>query len=114
VTAVSFHERLGAQRKEARIRYLTNHWRAKAEKLPGIRFFANESATCGLGVFEIEKMDAAKIQTELWEKNKILVQHMTGGKLFPQLNGIRVTPNIYTTTAELERFVNALTQISRA
>jgi selenocysteine lyase/cysteine desulfurase len=114
VTAVNFHERLGAQLKEARIRYLTNHWRAKAEKLPGIRFFANESATCGLGVFEMAKMDAAKIQTELWEKNKILVQHMTGGKHFPQLNGIRVTPNIYTTTAELDQFINALTRIYRS
>ena len=106
--AVRFHETLGSARKEARMRYLTRYWRAKAEQIPGIRFFANEDATCGLGVFEIAGADSGKIQKELWGKHKILVQHMTGEKRAPKLSGIRVTPNIYTTTAELDRFINAL------
>ncbi len=114
VPAVRFHERLGSPRKEARMRYLTNYWRSKAEKLPRVRFFAHEDASCGLGVFEIAKMDSAKLQKDLWEKYKILVQHMMGGKRLPQLSGIRVTPNVYTTTVELDRFINALTALVRA
>ena len=78
------------------------------EKLSGIRFFANDGASCGLGVFEVENVDAAKLQKELWSRHKILVQHMMGGKRLPQLSGIRVTPNVYTTTAELDRFISAL------
>lgn len=112
--AVRFQEKLGSQRKEARMRYLTHYWRSKAEKIPGLRFFAEENASCGLGVFEIAKMDAAKIQKELWTNYKILVQHMMGGQRLPQLSGIRVTPNVYTTKAELDRFVDALVVITRA
>ena len=108
VPAVRFHEKLGAARKEARMRHLTRYWRAKVDKIPDVRFFANQYATCGLGVFEIAGIDAGKLQKELWDKHKILVQHMTGGERLPQLSGIRVTPNIYTTTAELDRFINAL------
>lgn len=114
VPAIRFHERLGSQRKEARMRYLTNYWRSKAENLPGLRFFAEENASCGLGVFEIANIDAAKIQKELWDKHKILVQHMMGGKRLPKLSGIRVTPNVYTTKAELDRFINALTVLTKA
>ncbi len=109
LTAVRFHERLGAKRKEERMRYLAGYWRHKIEKLPGARFFANESATCGLGVFEIAGVDAAKLQAELWNRHKILVQYMTGEGRLPQLSGIRVTPNLYTTTGELDRFISALT-----
>jgi isopenicillin-N epimerase len=112
--AVRFQERLGSQRKEARMRYLTRYWRNKAAKIPGSRFFAEENATCGIGVFAIANKDAAKIQKDLWTKHKILVQHMTGGQRLPQLNGLRVTPNVYTTTAELDRFIDALAAISRA
>ena len=108
VSAVRFHERLGSQRKEERLRYLASYWRSRAEKLSGIRFFANDDASCGLGVFEVENVDVAKLQKELWNRHKILVQHMMGGKRLAQLSGIRVTPNVYTTTAELDRFINAL------
>jgi len=108
LTALKFHEQLGSRRKEERMRYLTRYWRTKTEKLPGLRFFANDAASCGLGVFEIANLDAAKIQKELWDRHKILVQHMTGGHRLPTLSGIRVTPNVYTTTAELDQFIDAL------
>jgi isopenicillin-N epimerase len=108
VPAVAFNEKLGIARKEARMRYLTRYWRSKTEKIPGIRFFAREDASCGIGVFDIANVDAAKLQQTLWEKHKILVQHMTGEGYLPELSGLRVTPNVYTTPAELDRFVNAL------
>lgn len=108
LSALRFHEKLGSERKEERIRHLTSYWRSGVEKLPGIRFFAEEDATCGLGVFEVANVDAAKLQKQLWNRHKILVQHMTGENRLPQLSGIRVTPNVYTTTAELDRFIDAL------
>jgi selenocysteine lyase/cysteine desulfurase len=58
-------------------------------------------------------VDAAKLQQELWQQHKILVQHMKGEGRLPELSGIRVTPNVYTTVQELDRFVNALKQSVR-
>lgn len=108
VPAVRFNEILGVRVKEDRMRYLAGYWRTKAEKIPGVRFFANPDESCGLAVFDLQGVDLAKLQKDLWEKDKILVQHMTGGGRLPQLSGIRVTPNVYTTTGELDRFVAAL------
>jgi selenocysteine lyase/cysteine desulfurase len=113
--AINFHKKLGAARKEARARYLTNYWRSKVEKIRGVKFYTTgePDSACGLGIFEIANVDAAKLQQELWQQHKILVQHMKGEGRLPELSGIRVTPNVYTTVQELDRFVNALKQSVR-
>ncbi|MEO7540075.1 MAG: hypothetical protein ABIV21_08600, partial [Pyrinomonadaceae bacterium] len=107
-TAIKFHETLGTGRKEARVKYLGNYWRSKLAKLDGVRFVTttDEDASCGLGVFEIAKVDSEKLQKHLWERHKVLVQNMTGGDRDPRINSIRVTPNVYTTLGELDRFVD--------
>jgi len=108
--AIDFHEKLGADKKEARIRYLTDYWRNKLAASPEVKFYTNTSpdASCGLGIFEWKGVDLKKVQRKLWEKEKILVQFMNGGERAPELKGIRVTPNIYTSTSELDRFVSVL------
>jgi len=70
--------------------------------------------SCGLGVFEMEGVDLSTVQKALWEKKKILVQFMDGGPRAHELKGIRVTPNVYTTTAELDKFVAALAEETAA
>lgn len=113
---IEFHEKLGMARKEARLRYLGEYWRQKVEKLPGVRFYTTDSPamSCGLGVFEMEGVDLSTVQKALWEKKKILVQFMDGGPRARELKGIRVTPNVYTTTAELDKFVAALAEETAA
>ena len=113
---IEFHEKLGMARKEARLRYLGEYWRKKVEKLPGVRFYTTDSPamSCGLGVFEMEGVDLSTVQKALWEKKKILVQFMDGGPRARELKGIRVTPNVYTTTAELDKFVAALAEETAA
>lgn len=109
--AIEFHEKLGAARKEARIRHLTHYWRQKVEALRGARFYTSNdpASSCGLGIFELEGVDLEAVHKSLWEKDKILTQFMSdfGGR-DKALKGLRVTPNVYTSTAELDRFVDAL------
>ena len=111
--AIEFNEKLGIARKEARIRYLSDYWRSKVERFPGAKFYTpkDADASCGLGIFEIAGVDAGKLQTRLWDEHKILVQHMKGGKRDPGLNGIRVTPNVYTTLGELDKFVTTTSKL---
>lgn len=112
-SAVAFHEKLGIARKEARAKYLTNYWRNKVEKMHGVKFYTTSSpdSSCGLGIFEIANFDSERLQNELWKGHKILVQKMSGGTRAPELRGIRVTPNVYTSTTELDRFVEILAKI---
>jgi len=115
--SIEFHEKLGAARKEARIRYLTSYWRRKVEPLNGVKFYTStdSSSSCGLGIFEWNGIDLESVQKQLWEKEKILTQFMSdfGGR-DTTLKGLRVTPNVYTSTAELDRFVDALKRMSKA
>ena len=108
---IKFYETLGAGRKEARLRYLTKYWRSKLEAAEGVRFYTSgdPEASCGLGIFEWEGVDLEAVQKHLWEKEKILVQYMSdhAGR-DKRLRGIRVTPNIFTSTAELDRFLERL------
>ena len=109
--AIEFHERIGPARKEARIRHLTEHWRQKVGAIKGVKFYTSSAreSSCGLGIFEWEGVDLGAVQKRLWDKEKILTQFMNdfGGR-DKSLRGLRVTPNVYTSTAELDRFVSAL------
>ncbi|MEO5857829.1 MAG: aminotransferase class V-fold PLP-dependent enzyme [Pyrinomonadaceae bacterium] len=109
--SIEFHEKLGASIKEARLRYLTLYWRQKVEPWPGVKFYTSKApeASCGLGIFEWNGVDLGAVQKQLWEKEKILVQFMTdySGR-DPKLKGLRVTPNIYNLTSELDLFVSKL------
>lgn len=93
------------------MRYLTSYWRRKVEAWAGVRFYTGltPEASCGLGIFEWKGVDLGTVQKDLWEKEKVLVQFMTdhAGR-DPRLKGMRVTPNVYTTTGELDRFVALL------
>ena len=43
----------------------------------------------------------------------VLVQAMVGNARAPEIRGLRVSPNVYTTPAELDRFVAALVAAAR-
>ena len=120
VPALQVHETIGAARKAARLRHLGAYWRERAAAaIPQARFLtgAEPAMSCGLGVIVVPGADAAAVQRRLREEDAILVQAMgprNGGHATPELAGLRVSPNVYTTPAELDRFVAALARAVRA
>ena len=114
--ALELHRTLGPERKAARLRYLTTHWRRRAAaELPGARFYSGdgEDMSCGLCTIELPGTDAPALKQRLFERDRILVQAMGGSARAPEIRGLRVTPNVYTTPAELDRFVAALRSATR-
>jgi selenocysteine lyase/cysteine desulfurase len=115
--ALALHHQLGAGRKSARVRHLATILRESiATSQPGARFYANgaRGMTFGLTTFEIPGIDSAKVQAELRQKHGILIQAMTGIRSDPRIRGIRVSPNVYTSAAEVRRFAAALKAATRA
>jgi selenocysteine lyase/cysteine desulfurase len=113
--ALAPHRTLGAARKAARLRYLASHWRARAAAvLPGARFYTAGDPSLGLGltVVELPGMDPREVQRRLRQRDRILVQAMAGNARAPEIRGVRVSPNVYTTPAELDRFVAALARVA--
>ena len=104
--ALEFHEQLGAERKFARLRYLKNRYAERLSKHPGAQMLvgldANQSGA--FGTIHFETMDARKLTDALLDKHSIFVVPI----VTPFLNGIRVSPNVYTSTAEIDRFCEAV------
>lgn len=110
--ALTFHNGIGAERKEERLRYLKDYWARALEKLPGVKILTSfdPMMSCGIGTFTIEKMDMEGLVQVLFDKHKI---HVPLFKLPDEVDSIRVTPSIYTTLKELDIFIEAVTYYVR-
>lgn len=111
--ALALHEHLGETRKAERLQYLRTHWLERARAaLPGLSTYTTDGAgmSGGLTTIEIPGADHDALQKAL-RANGFLVQAMLGGERRPEINGIRVTPNVYTSLAEIDRFVDALIRL---
>ncbi len=62
----------------------------------------------GITTIELPSTSSDDLQKRLYERHKILTQSMDGNKRAPDIRGLRITPNVYTTLAELDRLVAAL------
>ena len=110
--AMTFHQSIGAGRKAARLRYLRERWARRLEQLPGVRTLTSydPEQSCGIGLLRIDGMDHTKLTNTLWEEHRILVTAIHTGD---EYQGIRVTPNVYTTLAEVDRFCDVIEQSVR-
>jgi len=109
--AIDFHNAIGSKRKEARLRYLKNYWCEKVLEIPKVRLHTSlkDQYSCALANFSIDGMEPGDIANKLWSKYKI---HTTS-IVWENIKGVRVTPHVYTNLYDLDKFVNAVYQISK-
>lgn len=109
-TAADFYMLIGAKRKEARLRFLKDYWTQKVAALPNIRFYTSlqPAHSCAIATVGVEGWQAQQIESTLFEKYKIHSVSM----IRDYVNGIRVTPNVYTNTRDLDLLVRGLKEIS--
>lgn len=110
--ALTFHQGLGGARKAARLRHLRDYWIEAARDIPGLRLHTSlePGRACGIATMEIEGLDPTALAARLWEKHRIIVTPIVHGE---QFRGIRVSPSVYTTLEELDRFADALRRAQR-
>lgn len=111
VDAIRFHNAIGSRRKEDRLRFLKNYWVEKVATIPGV--FLNTpidpERSCGIGNFGIKGKTATEVVDALWLKARIFVVPIDTGPV----HGVRVTPHLYTSTADLDKFVATVREIAR-
>lgn len=107
--AIDFYEKIGAERKEARLRYLQNYWTSNVRKLPHVILNtpADPVRSCGIANVGIKGMKPADLADTLMKKYKIYTVAIDSANV----HGCRITPNVYTTPKELDVFVKALTDL---
>ena len=109
--AILFHNAIGARRKEARLRYLSRHWMNKLKNVPKIGFNTSfdDAQSCAIANFKIEGINPKEIESYLFSKHKIFTVPI----IHDEFTGIRITPNVYTTLWELDRFCEIVEGIAR-
>ena len=63
---------------------------------------------CGIANVEIPGVEPHPLAEHLWRRHRILVAPI----LHPEIKGVRVTPSLYTTIEEIDRFSEAMAAVA--
>ncbi len=109
--ALTFHEGMGIERKAARLRYLRDVWAEALAGEDGVSFHTSfdPAHSCGIANIAVEGLDPGALGRWLWQEHHIIVTPIG----HPDCPGLRITPSVYTTMNELERFVDAMRHVIR-
>jgi isopenicillin-N epimerase len=110
--ALTFHESIGAERKAERLRYLRKLWSQRLRDLPGVKLLTSDDPemSCGIGLISIDGFDAPKLSAHLFAKYRIMTTPIV---VKDEFQGLRITPNVYTTLEEIDTFATVMEKIIR-
>jgi selenocysteine lyase/cysteine desulfurase len=108
--ALTFHQEIGADRKTARLAYLRDYWAKKLLTRPNVKLHTSlkPGFACGIATVEIDGVDPGALATWLFNTHHIIATPI----VHPEFKGLRVTPSVYTTLPELDRFVAAMEHVA--
>jgi selenocysteine lyase/cysteine desulfurase len=108
--AVAFHESIGAEAVEARVRELVATLRTRiGDSIPGVRFHtpADPGLSGGVLIFQIPGVEPRAGFQALYDSHDVGSAGMSGS--FP---GIRLSPHVYNTLSEAERVAEAVASLA--
>jgi len=109
--AIEFNEMIGIERKEKRLHYLKNYWMEKVKEVSRVKLLTslNPKWGCGIGMVAVEGKKPAELDNYLFANHKI---HTTTIE-WENIKGVRITPNVYTTTKNLDALVEGITAFAK-
>ena len=104
--SLDLHNLIGSKRKQKRLHHLKNYWMQQVKDLPGIKLYTSLKPEfgCAIGVFGMEGKKATELSEQLfrdWKIHTVAIE-------WEDINGVRVTPNVYTTKMELDKLVKGI------
>jgi len=110
--AMAFTSAIGIANKAARLAYLRDRWASELARHPRVRLHTGlrPGQAYAIALVQVEGIDPGALYNELWTKHRII----TSPTKWAGVEGIRVTPNVYTTLDEIDRFVEVMRGILAA
>ena len=110
--AIDFHESIGAERKEARLRYVQRYWTSRVRDVPNILVNTptDPKRSCAIANVGVRGMTPADLAKTLFERYKVFTVAIDTANV----HGVRVTPQLFTTAKELDVLVRALKELAAA
>jgi len=108
--SVDLHKMIGGARKQERLQFLKNRWMEQVRDVPGIKFYTSMKPEwgCAIGTFGFEGKKATEIAEKLYGRYKIHAVAIEWEKV----NGVRVTPNVYTMPEDVDKIARAIRVIA--
>lgn len=108
--AIDFHNAIGGRRKQERLHYLKKYWCEAVAKNPRIKLHISlkPEYSCALGTFSIDGLDVGDINSKLFTDYQIITTPIK----WENVNAVRVTPHVYTSTKDLDRLIDALLKMA--
>jgi len=105
--ALTFHQGIGSERKTARLVYLREHHlnrlldysdrvRVSTSRMPG--------KAAGISTVGVDGIDTSALNSYLWREHKIISVAINHA----EFSGLRISPSVFTTLEELDRFCEAV------
>lgn len=109
--AIAYLDIIGLERKEQRLRFIQRYWSDQLRQLPNvvINTPVEEQRSCGIANVGIKHIKPADLAKTLLKEFKVWTVAID----YANVQGCRITPNVYTTTAELDQFVAAIKTLAK-
>ncbi|HEX6039403.1 aminotransferase class V-fold PLP-dependent enzyme [Longimicrobium sp.] len=109
--ALVFSEAIGLERKAARMVYLRDRWARALMRHDRVRMHTSlrPGLAYGLANFSIDGIDSGALVNHLFNAHRILATSIKHAAV----EGVRVTPNVYTTPQEIDVFIGAVEKVIR-
>ena len=109
--AVEFYDMIGAKRKEERLFYLKNYWMERVKDIPKVKLGTSmkKGFGCAIGIVGVEGKKPSEMDVFLLQNYQI---HAVGIE-WENIKGVRITPNVYTTTKNLDVLVEAIAKFAK-
>jgi selenocysteine lyase/cysteine desulfurase len=108
--SIDYIKWIGIEKKEKRMRFLQRYWSDQLRSFKNVIVNTPEDVkrSCGIGNIGVTNMTPSKMADVLFEKYNIFTVAID----YANVKGCRISPNIFTTTEELDRFIFAVKEIA--
>jgi selenocysteine lyase/cysteine desulfurase len=108
--AITFNEGIGIDRKIARLRYLRDRWATRVQRNPRVKIHTDltEGRSGAIATVQVVGIPAPKVVEQLWTRWRIIATPI----VHAEYEGVRVTPNVYTTVEEIDTFAGAIEEVA--
>ena len=109
--AIVFNDSIGAVRKQERLVYLRDRWAVPLSRMERVRLLTSlrPGFACGIATVAVDGLDPGALAAHLFDRYRIITSPIG----HPSVQGVRISPSVYTTLDEIDRFVGAMERVIR-
>lgn len=106
--ALDFLDITGIQAKEERLKSLSSYWMDGVRDIDGISLYTDPERSCAVASLGIKDQSAGKLKNAFEKDFSIHVKTSS----YPDQFMLRISPNIYTSFKDLDKFIDAVEKIA--